>query len=415
MGFLRSQAKLSPLNLSNAFWSAALVAFVSRSALASPVISTSPELPVPESVMELPAFITPPPTGTHPYDEEAVLVVDTVRPLFVNGQWKLVDDVEWELRKRMDDSETDFVSVSTSQTSTAANSEVSADSSQFSTSTSPQTSATSTTTSTPTEEESGLPSPMDENLNYNFTTNGGKSCPAFLNALLTDDQFIACYPISMLLKGSYSFFTAQRELQSIVSVLDATCDVDFNMCNAYLKKKAIDLTSPENCAEEYRDDGSNIMMVYWGLIAYEPLYKATCVRDPETSMYCYADAVTNKTTGNAYTYFMPLNSSLPLTAEPACTQCLQQTMAVFQTFTNDASQPLAYNYGPAAKVINSVCGSGFVNQTSLKIKSKSGTVPKANGTRTSAGGGKVASMPTFGTLGSTVAFAALMTAALAGL
>ncbi|KAL2885594.1 C6 transcription factor [Ceratocystis lukuohia] len=395
MRFVRASAKLAPLSLSQTLWSAAFVALVSQSTLASPVTASGSDLTVSSSTVELPPFITPAAFDSHDYGEDTQLAVDTMRPIRIDGQWKLVDDVEWELRKRtVDDS-----SGSTPSSAIVSVTESSA-------------TATATQSSTMTSGESALPSPMDENLNYNFTTNGGKSCPAFLNSLLADEQFTACYPISMLLKGSHSFFSAQRELQSVVSILDTSCDVDFDTCKAYLKQKALDLTGPKNCAEEYRDDASNIMMVYWGLIAYEPLYKATCIRDPETSMYCYANAVTNtSTTGNAYTYFMPLNSSFPATAEPSCNTCLQKTMAVFQSFTNDASQPVAYNYGPAAKIINNACGQGFVNQTSLKITVKNGTVPKANGTRSSDASGRMAPMPAAGTTMSTILLAILMGAA----
>ncbi|KAL1888575.1 hypothetical protein Cpir12675_006120 [Ceratocystis pirilliformis] len=416
MLFVRASAKLAPLSLSQTLWSAAFVALASQSTLASPVTASGPEITVPSSTVELPPFITPAAFDYHDYGDDTLLAVDTVRPIRIDGQWKLVDDVEWELRKRTVDDSSGSTS-SSAIVSVAESSATATDLDKFATTSSTAIlSATAAQLSTMTSGDFALPSPMDENLNYNFTTNGGKSCPAFLNSLLNDEQFTACYPISMLLKGSHSFFSAQRQLQTVVRVLDTSCDVDFDTCKAYLKQKALDLTGPKNCAEEYHNDASNIMMVYWGLIAYEPLYKATCIRDPETSMYCYANAVTNtSTTGNAYTYFMPLNSSFPATAEPSCNTCLQKTMAVFQSFTNDASQPVAYNYGPAAKIINNACGQGFVNQTSLKITLKNGTVPKANGTRSSAASGRMAPMPAVGTTMSTILLATLMGAAFAWL
>lgn len=59
-----------------------------------------------------------------------------------------------------------------------------------------------TASATKSVETSPLPSPFDNNLDFNFTSNGGKSCPRFLNELLTSDEFKECYPISMILQVS---------------------------------------------------------------------------------------------------------------------------------------------------------------------------------------------------------------------
>lgn len=181
MTFNRAK-KLSPLSLSKTLWSVAFVAFVSRSALASPIMTTDAELPLPTSTdlvvasTSVSASVTPTPAPSQSYFDSNVLAVDSVRPLFVDGHWTMVEDHEWELRKR-----------------SAAESSSSSPSSSSSHAT---TSAASSTTAS----MSALPSPMDENLDFNFTTNGGKSCPQFLNRLLDADEFKACYPISMLLK-----------------------------------------------------------------------------------------------------------------------------------------------------------------------------------------------------------------------
>ncbi|KKA28096.1 hypothetical protein TD95_003616, partial [Thielaviopsis punctulata] len=317
----------------------------------------------------------------HSVTRQAQLAVDTLRPLFVDGHWAMVEDNEredgsWAM---LGDDEREAGSWSLEDDEQELR--------RRSGSSDGDATTTAATSSTVVAATQPLPSPMDANLDFNFTTNGGKSCPAFLNRLLEAEEFKACYPISMLLKGSSSFFTAQKQLQTIVSVLDASCRANYSSCTTYLKQQAVNLTSPDNCSEEYANQSSNIMMVYWGLVSYEPLYKATCVRDPATSMYCYASAVTNTTTtGNAYTYFMPLNSSFPTTADPTCTTCLQETMAVFQSFTDVKGEPLSYNYKPAAKVINGVCGAGFVNETTFKAtESSTGGVAVA----TTSGGGRL--------------------------
>ena len=168
----------------------------------------------------------------------------------------------------------------------------------------------------------------------------------------------------MHFQGSRSFFEAEKKLLSIVRVLDASCSANVTFCTPYLQGVAKNLTSSANCANEYNTGNSVVVMAYEGLMAYNMLYSATCLQDPETSMYCFANAVTNLTTpSNAYIYFLPVNMTLPATATPGCDWCLQQTMGIFQAATSDRQQAIAWTYRSAARQINSICGPEFVNDT----------------------------------------------------
>jgi hypothetical protein len=40
-----------------------------------------------------------------------------------------------------------------------------------------------------------------------------------------------------------------------------------------------------NCAVDYGNDNPQVLQAYNGLVAYEPLYQASCLRDDEGS-YC---------------------------------------------------------------------------------------------------------------------------------
>lgn len=103
---------------------------------------------------------------------------------------------------------------------------------------------------------------------------------------------------------------------------------------------------------------------YIGLIAYKPLYQASCLKDPVTSSYCFGDAITNATSPeDSYVYYLPLNDTLPGGAQPTCSTCLQNTMAVFSANAANRTQPVANTYIDAAKLININCGPGFVNAT----------------------------------------------------
>lgn len=101
------------------------------------------------------------------------------------------------------------------------------------------------------------------------------------------------------------------------------------------------------------------------MIAYQPLYVASCLTDQDTGSYCYANAITNlTTTANVYFYYLPLNNSLPGSSSvPSCNWCLQQTMAVFRSASADRNMPIANTYLSAAQQVDTICGPAFVNDT----------------------------------------------------
>ncbi|MBE3043083.1 hypothetical protein IMZ48_11025 [Candidatus Bathyarchaeota archaeon] len=161
---------------------------------------------------------------------------------------------------------------------------------------------------------------------------------------------------------SKSFFDATKELQSIVTVLDATCAADLDFCTTYLHDQAAALTSPDNCGQEYDELQPDVRRVHLGLTSFNVLYKATCLRQDDT--YCFANAITNASTpANAYVYFLPLNMPLPGSAAPACGVCLQDTMAIYQAATATRSLAIADTYEGAAGRLNAVCGGQFANET----------------------------------------------------
>jgi len=56
---------------------------------------------------------------------------------------------------------------------------------------------------------------------------------------------------------------------------------------------------------------------------------------------------------------------------PTCNDCLQKTMAVFETASSDRSSALASDYVNAAQQVNVMCGANFVN-ASLAAPVKAG-------------------------------------------
>ncbi len=152
---------------------------------------------------------------------------------------------------------------------------------------------------------------------------------------------------------------------SITRTLDATCEANAPSCNKYLAELAQNLTSTENCGAEYQStDHPTVVSAHDAMLAYAPIYSAGCLRDPDTSAYCYANAVTNQTNpSSVYFYRLPLNKTLPGTTIPGCGYCLQQTMAIYHAATADRKQMIALTYVDAAKQVNLICGPGFSNET----------------------------------------------------
>lgn len=172
----------------------------------------------------------------------------------------------------------------------------------------------------------------------------------------------------MMREGSLSFFNAQKNLLDIVRVLDASCAADVDFCTNYLNEAARNLKKRENCGSEYNDPdtptNAPIMQAYNGLRAYNAMYKATCLQDLDTDMYCYASVVTNSSmSSDAYLYYMPYGLGLPGSSQPSCNQCVFQTMGIFHSAAADRSQLVAKPYEEAALVINTICGPNFVPAT----------------------------------------------------
>jgi hypothetical protein len=157
-------------------------------------------------------------------------------------------------------------------------------------------------------------------------------------------------------------------------VLDATCAADVNFCTTYMTSLAKNLTDPSNCGVDYQLGNSVVVQTYMSMLAYQTLYSASCLKDPDTSQYCFASAITNQTTwSNVYFYYLPLNISLPGSTVPTCNSCLDRTMAIYQAASAYRSQPISSTYVTAAQQVDTICGPDFANTTLPNaILSKSG-------------------------------------------
>ena len=105
-----------------------------------------------------------------------------------------------------------------------------------------------------------------------------------------------------------------------------------------------------------------VMQAYNGFMAYDPLYKAGCLKDLDGT-YCYAEAATNATPSSGYVYYLPLGVPLPSSTRPTCSKCLRDTMSVFSTYAAKSKQALSTDYSAAAQQVDISCGPRFVEAT----------------------------------------------------
>ncbi|KAK4189531.1 hypothetical protein QBC35DRAFT_380104 [Podospora australis] len=299
------------------------------------------------------------------------LIIDTRSPYRRDNGWVMLSPEDakewrrWQKRQNDEDEKTTTTTTKPSSTPSATRSVTTTFSIVVSKSTSTSVAA------------SALPTPLDS-MSNDFTPGSGgetSNCPRFINNFRNSEDFKSCYPLSLLLENSRSFFESQKSLVALTRVLDATCNANATKCTTYFSSLARELIAPENCGVDYDRGQTTIKTVYQAMMAYAPIYSVGCLRDAETSAYCYANAATNRTSpGSNYMYFLPLNSSLPGSSTPACSYCNQQTMNMYQAATADRRQSIANTYTSAAKQINLVCGPNWVNETLAAEVVRSGGV-----------------------------------------
>ncbi|TVY21841.1 hypothetical protein LARI1_G000223 [Lachnellula arida] len=263
-----------------------------------------------------------------------------------------------DLRRRDDPSSNESTS-STSPKSTAQ---------QSSSSPTTTTSAAAGIATATSGSMSALPTPFDSG----FSSNISATCSSFMNDMLANAEFKQCVPFSLLLQNSLSFFQAEKSIVKITQTLDASCAANVTSCTKLMTSFANNITQTSSCSSDLASKNPLIVSAQLGLQAYKPMYQASCLRNPSTNAYCFADAITNSSNpSDSFIYHLPLNVTLPGGSMPTCNNCLQQAMAVFEVASSDRTSALASDYVSAASQVNAICGPTFVN-ASLATPIKSG-------------------------------------------
>lgn len=154
--------------------------------LAYPLLDEVDELPEPTAAPDL----------------ADILLLDTQIPALLDeGRWTMMEPEENELRRRASTAgpvTTTFAITVPMTTSTATSTASDTDDSSSKSSSHSETSASAaSSTATATTSQSSLPSPFEGGLSNNFTST---TCPTFINNMLADAEFQACYPVSLLLQ-----------------------------------------------------------------------------------------------------------------------------------------------------------------------------------------------------------------------
>ncbi|TVY46708.1 hypothetical protein LOCC1_G004664, partial [Lachnellula occidentalis] len=228
---------------------------------------------------------------------------------------------------------------------------------------------------------SSVPTPFDSG----FSSNISATCSSFMNDMLANATFTQCLPFSLLLQNSLSFFQAAKSLVKITQTLDITCAANVTSCTKVMNSFATNMTQSSTCASDLTSANPLIASAHLGLQAYKPMYQASCLRNPSSNAYCFAEAITNTSNpSDSFIYHLPLNVTLPGGSMPTCDDCLQQVMGVFEAASSDRAGALASDYVGAATQVNAICGPTFVN-ASLAASIKSSGAQFSSGRHTNTG------------------------------
>lgn len=242
-----------------------------------------------------------------------------------------------------------------------------------------RTSTSGANDTTSLNTNTGLPVPFDTSLGSNFTE---ATCPQYFAKFLADSTFLSCLPVSLLLQNSMSFFQAARSPALLEKTLETSCAASLAVCSPLMDKFANDLISAENCQEDYQRENPLVIQAYSGLMAYEPLYQATCLKNKQTNKHCFLEAMDSNNADDAYPYYTAVGLQLPSGSQPTCSSCLKQTMEVFSGYAVQKDQPVSQTYLNCATQVNGVCGQGFAS-TQVKTTTKVANSSNANQISTS--------------------------------
>lgn len=228
---------------------------------------------------------------------------------------------------------------------------------------------------TPTVTEVPIPSPFDTNLNTkNFTAEG---CPAFFEGFLNDDAFKECVPMSLFIRTSSEFGSISRSFARITRLLETACAAPKEKCSRIMIDLADKIVEDNACGADYGLGNPLVVMARDGFLSFPYVRDATCLINPDTDNYCFADSSSNTTnTSGVYPFYIGVGLVFPSGTRPLCNRCLEAVMQIYAEAAQDKEQPASQVYNDAAGKINIGCGPSFVDQVPVTSSGASALSPQ---------------------------------------
>ncbi|KAF5365428.1 hypothetical protein D9758_010850 [Tetrapyrgos nigripes] len=241
-----------------------------------------------------------------------------------------------------------------------------------------------------------LPTPFPQawdqsSVPLNFSTQG---CYSFFLNMTNSDSFRSCRSFGMLQAFSDSFVDAQTNLTLLNEVLWGTCNPPGpdgsndegakDECTNSLRDMAEDMM--DNCQKEWGERNEIVVQTRIALLAYPVFLSTSCLPLSNTNTYCYVSSIAQGATAasDIYLYSLPLGAGYPDSAKPSCGACERDLLGAYEGWLNStgsssgssgASDPtfnpsdtspsigLKKTYADAVRVVEGVCGEGFVTNS----------------------------------------------------
>lgn len=130
----------------------------------------------------------------------------------------------------------------------------------------------------PKDSSAALPEPFDTSLGTHFESS---TCGPFIQRMVTDPDFQACHPFSLLLSTSNGFFHSLRGTPgapSLANVLGSTCAADVDNCGTLIDRFATRLSASEACGSELEKHNALAVEALAGLQNFRLMRAAGCMQ-----------------------------------------------------------------------------------------------------------------------------------------
>lgn len=71
----------------------------------------------------------------------------------------------------------------------------------------------------------------------------------------------------------------------MTQVLDSSCAASFDHCNDLMSSYATQIKQDSNCGIDFKQSNPVVAQAYYGLVSYQTMYQAGCLKD-DSGSYC---------------------------------------------------------------------------------------------------------------------------------